>query len=163
MPRAALVAWVALTALAAASVAFALPTTSHPVSIYVLRGHGNSCARVVPLKRGVSGPQVLRGAMQALLAGPTAAERARGYGGWFSAKTGGHLRSVRLANGTAYIDFRSFKNDIPGASSSCGSTLLLAQLDRTATQFAAVERTVYSFDGSRRAFYEWLQRVTPAG
>lgn len=131
------------------------------VSIYAPRTPGADCARVYPLARRVAGPRVLQATMQELLAGPTRGERARRYGGWFSAKTAGHLRSVRLVRGVAYIDFRSFARDIPNASSSCGSALLLAQLDRTATQFATVTRAVYSFDGSRRAFYEWLQRDTP--
>jgi hypothetical protein len=50
---------------------------------------------------------------------------------------------------------------IPNASSSCGSALLLSQLDRTARQFRSVRRAVYSFDGSSSAFYEWLQRSPP--
>jgi len=137
-------------------------TRAQAVSIYVPRGAGNSCARVLPLKRLVRTPAVLRGALQALLAGPTKTERAHGYGGWFSAKTADHLRSVRITRGIAYIDFRSFARDIPNASSSCGSTLLLAQLDRTVKQFPTVRSAVYSFDRSRGAFYEWLQREAPA-
>jgi hypothetical protein len=101
--------------------------------------------------------------MRALLRGPTPAERRQGYGGWFSAKTAGMLRGVRVSNGVAYVDFRNFSRVIPGASSSCGSALLLAQLDRTAKYFPTVRRTVYSFDGSVRAFYEWLQRSPPRG
>jgi hypothetical protein len=50
---------------------------------------------------------------------------------------------------------------IPNASSSCGSAILLAQLDATATQFPTVDRAVYSIDGDTRAFYEWLQLVPP--
>jgi len=95
------------------------------------------------------------------VAGPTKAEQARGYGGWFSAKTAGHLNSVRIVHGVAFVDFRNFARDIPNASTSCGSALLLAQLDRTATQFLTVKHTVYSFNGSRHAFYEWLQREAP--
>jgi spore germination protein GerM len=113
------------------------------------------------MKRVVASPALLKGAMQALLAGPKRAERARGYGGWFSVKTAGHLRSVRISNGVAFVDFRTFAHDIPNASSSCGSALLLAQLDRTAKQFPTVKRTVYSFEGSRHDFYEWLQREAP--
>lgn len=131
------------------------------VSIYVPRGTGGNCARVVPLKRLVASPALLRGALQALLTGPSKAERARGFGGWFSTKTAGHLRSVRITHGVAFVDFHTFARDIPNASSSCGSALLLAQLDRTAKQFPTVTRTVYSFEGSRRAFYEWLQREAP--
>jgi hypothetical protein len=101
--------------------------------------------------------------MTALLRGPTAAERRKGYGGWFSSRTAGMLRGVNLVHGVAYIDFKDFKRIIPGASSSCGSALLLAQLDRTATQFPTVDRAVYSFNGSRSAFYEWLQLSPPRG
>jgi hypothetical protein len=71
------------------------------------------------------------------------------------------LRSVAIVRGTARVDFRDFSRVVPNASSSCGSALLLAQLDRTATQFPTVRRAVYSFDGSVRAFYEWLQRSPP--
>jgi Sporulation and spore germination len=149
------------TAAASATSATQASTKTHVVSIYAPRGASNDCARVLPLKRTVATPTLLKGAMQALLAGPTKAERARGYGGWFSAKTAGHLRSVQIVHGVALIDFRTFARDIPNASTSCGSALLAAQLDRTARQFPTVKRTVYSFNGSRHAFYEWLQREAP--
>ena len=152
---------VAAAAAAAAVIAPAAASGRHAVRIYAPRAASGDCTRVLPLQRTVTSPAVLRGAMRALLAGPTAAERARGYGGWFSRKTAGHLRSVRVAGGVAYVDFRSFAREIPNASSSCGSSLLLAQLDRTATQFSTVHRAIYSFDGSRQAFYEWLQRDVP--
>jgi hypothetical protein len=151
-----------ITALAIVSpLPAALSARGSTVSIYAPRGTGNDCTRVLPLRRVVAPPAVLTGAMQMLLRGPTRAERARGYGGWFSARTAGRLRSVRIARGVAYVDFRSFAREVPNASSSCGSALLLAQLDRTATQFPTVRQAVYSFDGSRRAFYEWLQRAVP--
>jgi sporulation and spore germination protein len=156
-----LVAAAALAAVASTSAAPQAPTRAQAVSIYAPRAAGNSCERMLPLKRLVRTPAVLKGAVQALLAGPTRTERARGYGGWFSAKTADHLRSVRIAGGVAYIDFRTFARDIPNASSSCGSTLLLAQLDRTVKQFPTVRSAVYSFDGSRGAFYAWLQREAP--
>ena len=133
------------------------------VRVYFPRGDpGPSCTRVVAVPRTVAAPAVLKGALRALLRGPTAAERERGLGGWFSSRTAGSLRSVRLARGVAYVDFRDFRRIVPNASSSCGSALLLAQLDRTVTQFRTVRRGIYSFDGSRAAFYEWLQRTPPA-
>jgi len=135
----------------------------HTVLIYAPRGVTNNCARVLPLKRVVPAPALLGGAIRALLRGPTKDERVRGYGGLFSAKTAGHLRTVTIARNVAHIDFRNFASDIPNASSSCGSALLLAQLERTARQFPNVKRVVYSFDGSRDAFYGWLQRVAPQG
>ena len=125
------------------------------------RGPGTNCTRVYPVKRTVRRPAVLTGAMRALLAGPTTAERARGYGGWFSGKTADKLRSVHIDRGVAYIDFYDFRRVIPNASSSCGSALLLAELNTTALQFPSVRRAVYSFNGDRRGFYEWLQRDAP--
>ena len=154
----------ALLAVAAASA----PTTSRTpngraaVKVFAPRGGpGPSCARVYPLRRTVSTPAVLTGAMRALLAGPSAAELRAGYGGWFSARTANKLRSVQIRRSVAYVDFRDFSRLIPNASSSCGSALLLAQFDRTTMQFPTVSRAVYSFNGSRHAFYEWLQRAEP--
>ena len=132
------------------------------VNVFAPRGGpGLSCARVYPLRRTVTTPAVLTGAMRALLAGPTAAERQRGFNGWFSSKTADKLRGVHVRSGVAYIDFRDMRRVIPNASSSCGSVLLLAQLNRTARQFPTVKRAVYSFNGNRRSFYEWLQRSEP--
>jgi hypothetical protein len=98
-------------------------------------GPGANCARVYGVTRRVKKPAVLTGTMRALVAGPTACERARGYGGWFSTKTAGSVTGVRISRHVAYIDFRDFSRSIPSASSSCGSSLLLAQLDRMARQF----------------------------
>lgn len=133
------------------------------VAVFFPRGDpGPRCDRVYPRPRLVRPPAVLTGALRALLAGPTATERARGYGGWFSAKTAGMLRGVSLRGGVARIDFRDLRRVIPNASSSCGSALLLAQLERTATQFPTVRRAVYSLQGSISRFYEWLQRSPPS-
>lgn len=138
------------------------PHRTAAVKVFVPRRDTvTSCARVYALRRVVASPAVLTGALHALLAGPTVSERQRGYAGWFSARTAQSLRRIRLSHGVAYVDFRDFRHVIPNASSSCGSALLLAQLDRTVTQFASVSRAVYSFDGDRRAFYEWLQREAP--
>jgi hypothetical protein len=94
------------------------------VNVFAPRGApGTNCARVLPLARRVAKPAVLTGAMRALVAGPTTSERARGYGGWFSARTAGSVRSVRISRQIAYVDFRDFSRLIPNASSSCGSAM----------------------------------------
>ena len=126
---------------------------------YLLEGE-----RVTPVARHVPRtPGVGSAAIRALLRGPTAAERRRGYGGWFSRQTAGRLIGVRLSGGVAHVDFRDFSRIIPNASTSCGSAQLLAQLDRTVLQFDTVDRAVYSFDGDVDRFCEWLQRTPPGG
>ena len=162
-------AWLAglvivLAASQAATISAAAPAhaaATARVKVFFPRGDLVDCSRVHSRYRRVRAPGVLRGALTELLRGPTAAERLQGYDGWFSRRTAGRLNSVRLSGGVAHVDFRDFRKIIPNASTSCGSALLLAQLDRTALQFPTVRRAVYSFDGSVRRFYEWLQLSPP--
>lgn len=116
---------------------------------------------VVPVARTVEGPAVLAGAIAALLEGPTQAEMMDGFWSWFSDDTAGMLRSARIEEGTAYLDFEDFRDIIPNASTSAGSIALLAELDETATQFDSVDDARYSFLGDEEAFYTWLQRSPP--
>jgi hypothetical protein len=156
--------WGLSVLLLALFVAFAAPAGASEratVTIFAPRTNSVECAGVFPLKRTVVRPRLLFRAMSAVVAGPTAAERRRGYTGFFSAKTANTVLSAVTRRGVAYVDFADFSTLIPNASSSCGSTSLLAQLDRTARQFPGIRRTIYSFNGSRQAFYEWLQRPVP--
>lgn len=134
------------------------------VTIYLHRGQLADPATVVPVRRTVPRtPMVATAALNALLAGPTSAERDAGYWSHFSAATAGMLRGVRIGNGLAHADFKDFSRIIPNASSSAGSAALLAELDATLKQFGTVKSTVYSFNGDVAAFYEWLQMSPPVG
>ncbi len=137
---------------------------SHAVNVYFTTPGSTSCTAVSPVARSIEPPQLLAGAIQALLSGPTATERAAGYTSFFSSATAGMLNWAHVSStGVARIDFANFSSIIPNASTSCGSQQLLASLNATATQFASVTSAVYSFDGSVAAFYEWLQLAPPAG
>lgn len=125
-------------------------------------GRGDVCTEVFGVRRDVPAAAPLRGALEALLAGPTEAERADGYEGWFSDDTAHLLDGVRLDGARALVSFAATLPEvIPNASSSCGSSLLLAQLDRTATQFPSVDEAWYSLEGDRADFYGWLQYAAP--
>ncbi len=119
------------------------------------------CEAVAPVIRLVEPPELLTGAFEALLAGPTDDETEAGYGSWFSPEIGWSVESVTISDGIARIDFTEDSPLIPNASTSCGSMALRAQLDSTATQFPTVEQTVYSFGGDVAAFYHWLQADVP--
>lgn len=132
------------------------------VKVFFHRGQPDDPARVEPVTRTVPKTgAVATAAVTQLLGGPTAAERQRGYFSLFSPATAGMLKSVRVANGVAHADFRDFRSLLPNATSSFGSTALLAELDATLKQFGTVKTTVYSFNGNVTAFYEWLQLVPP--
>jgi spore germination protein GerM len=112
-----------------------------------------------PVEREIQrAPGVLRSALEAQLRGPTAAERAAGLFSWFSERTAGMLRDVRLDEaGRAIVDFHDFTRTISGASSSAGSRILLNELNHTVFQFESVRSVEYRIDGSCDAFWNWLQ------
>ncbi len=138
-----------------------VPPDAVEVAVYLLGTDVSDCAAVTPVTRMVEPPTLLTGAIEALLTGPTAEERAAGYDSWFTPDTGWSVDSVTITDGVAWIDFSEDSQLIPNASTSCGSMALRAQMDSTATQFPTVDRAVYSFGGDLEAFYHWLQADVP--
>ena len=136
------------------------PTTA-TVQVYFGEEGTFDCTVTRAYERQVEAPAVARGALEALLVGPTAQERAQGATSFFSAETADLLNSVTITEGTARVDFDDRFGDINNASTSCGSEGLLSELDNTLKQFPTVDQTIYSLDGDVAAFYTWLQRVPP--
>lgn len=99
----------------------------------------------------------IRGALEELLKGPTAEEKAAGLSSWFSDKTAGMIRGVNLKDGRAIVDFDDISKIIPNASASEGSHTLLGQLGSTIAQFANVKEIEYRLNGDNAAFMGWLQ------
>lgn len=119
-----------------------------------------TCHDVVAVTRAVDPGDPVRGALEALLAGPTDDEFAAGYGGWFSAATDGMLVDVEVVDGTAHVVLADLREVIPNASTACGSATLLAQLDGTLLAFEHIDDTRHAF-ADQAAFYEWLQLDDP--
>jgi spore germination protein GerM len=122
---------------------------------------GDDCSVVLSSEREAQAEGDVGDALAQLLAGPTAEEQAQGLDSWFSEETEGMLNSVVIEDGVAEVNFADFSVIIPNASTSCGSASLIAQLDNTVLQFPQVDEVVYTFDGDRAAFYEWLQLAPP--
>lgn len=136
------------------------PTTAQKVRIYLKTPNDMDCEDVEAVEREVDGEPTLEKAMTELLAGPTVEEKARGLQGWFTETTKDMLISARIEGDTGRVDFKDLREVIPNASSSCGSAILLSQLNATVKEFG-VSKTLYSINGSTTDFYEWLQMVTP--
>jgi hypothetical protein len=137
------------------------PPSTVGLEIYLANDElGDPCGEVFPVPRQVDADDPVTGALQALLAGPTEAEEADGYGGWFSEETADTLLDVEVVDGTAHVTFTDLREVIPNASTSCGSATLLAQLDRTLLALDGVEDTRYAL-ADQAAFYAWLQLVDP--
>jgi hypothetical protein len=127
---------------AAPTTAPATPATSAPrttvdVKVYLLRGE-----RLVIAHRDVPGPEVLRGALTELLAGPTVTEETSGLG--TAVPAGTQLLDLALADGQATVDLDST------FGSGGGSASMLARVGQvvfTATQFSNVDRVLFLMDG----------------
>jgi spore germination protein GerM len=129
------------------------------IDVAFTRSEGE-CSEVIVFERGTDASlEPIEAAFQVLVAGPTDGEVARGAGSIFSDESSGTVRSVTLENGLLVVDFSDFREVIPNASTSCGSTSLLAQLNTTAFQFDEVERVRYEVEASCDSFSNWLQRA----
>lgn len=108
-----------------------------PASAYLVAGE-----KVAPVARTVAMPAVARGAMLALLSGPTAAEKAAGYTSAIPAGT--KLLGIAIDGDIAIVDLSGEFDDGGGTLSM---SLRAAQVVHTLTQFANVERVRFRMDG----------------
>jgi spore germination protein GerM len=145
----------------ATSATASIPETM-TVTVYfsnsVLDPGASDCAQVYAVHRTVpASSDVLTVTLKELVAGPTAAEAAKGYGSWFSPATAQALVRAKVTGNTSYVNLTDVRTVIPNASTSCGSTSLLAQLRTTAQQAAMTPRVLYAINGQPTLFWEWLQ------
>jgi hypothetical protein len=114
-----------------------------------------SVPRLVP--QG-STDELAHAALQALLAGPTAAEQEAGYTSWFSSQTSSAIRSLILnPNGQVIVDLTDISAVIPNASTSAGSKMLIDQVSATLFQFPEYQSLLLTFEGDCDRFWNWLQ------
>lgn len=136
--------------------------TTMTVTLYfsntILDPGATDCAQVYAVHRTLpKSEDVLGATMRELLAGPTAAEAAKGYGSWFSPATAEALISAKTSGKNSYINLADIRAIIPNASTSCGSASLLAQLRTTAQQAAMTPRVLFAINSQPTTFWEWLQ------
>ncbi|MFT6925769.1 MAG: hypothetical protein ACJAZP_001358 [Psychromonas sp.] len=115
------------------------------------------CDAVFAVSR--SSPSTTNGAaaaLEALFKGPTAEERSQGYRSYFSVRTAGLLKRLKIKAGIAYIDLHDRRQELTGATSSCGSAEFFTQIQRTLEQFPTIERILFAIEGQPRVFYDWM-------
>lgn len=130
------------------------------VTVYFACGDPNDWPTVpVAVQRAVPADKDdLTAVLEALLAGPTEAERAAAFRSWFSETTADRLNGATLdSEGHAVVNFKTFSHLIPNAGTSAGSEWLMAEIGSTIAQFEEVKTFELQFDGSCNLFGEWLQ------
>jgi hypothetical protein len=116
------------------------------------------CSKVYLLNRIIPKTlEVAKAALKELFKGPTEEEKSQGYTSWFSKETQDILKSVKVKNGTAYVDLKDLRPMIPNASTSCGSAEFFAEVEITLQQFPTVAKVIFAIDGKPATFYEWMQ------
>ena len=132
------------------------------VSVFFGVAGSTDCDEVEAYLRLIPGDaDPVRGAFDALLEGPLEEEAAATS--WFSDDTAGAVLSTDLVDGVLIADLVDLSGVVPGASSSCGSSAFLSQLQATAFQFEAVEEVMFLFEGSCDRLFTFLQmECTPA-
>ncbi len=116
------------------------------------------CSKVYSLNRIIPKTvEVAKAALKELFKGPTEEEKSQGYTSWFSKETQDILESVKVKNGTAYVDLKDLRQMIPNASTSCGSAEFFAEVETTLQQFPTIAKVIFAIDGKPATFYEWMQ------
>lgn len=106
---------------------------------------GSTLVPVERLVRGRGAVVILRGALEALLAGPTPGERARGFSSEIPAGT--RLRALTVREGVATIDLTE---RIASGGGSASMLARLWQIVYTGTQHPAARQVRLLIDGQER-------------
>lgn len=103
-----------------------------------------SCNKVFPVIRQITKTQAVASATMAeLLAGPTEAEKAKGYS--TTINPGVKIQKLTITNGVAKIDFD--KAIEKGVAGSCLVTAIRSEISETLKQFPSVQEVVISVEG----------------
>jgi len=152
---------VSLFLVLAFSIGAAAQTTG--VKIYlgnnIQNPNSEDCGKVFPVTRQVPKTRaVARAALEELLKGVTAEEKAKDYYSTFSEDSKSLLIKLNVKKGAAYVNFRgNIKEVLSGASSSCGSETFFAQVEQTLKQFPTIKKVFYAIEGKPADFYDWVQ------
>lgn len=113
------------------------PTRAIPILVYFARGE-----KLVVVGRTVPTNAVATEALNALLRGPTPAEKTAGVA--TQIPTGTVLRGVSVADGTATVDL---SKEFESGGGTLSMTMRIAQVVTTLTQFPTVKRVTFRIGG----------------
>jgi len=127
------------------------------ISLFFSKGDSD-CTKVHKIEREIDHySDALRTALNLLFWGPTEYEKQDGYTSLFSPKTKSILKSIRIVDKIAYVDFRDFREIIPNASASCASQSFISQVTGTIKNYENINKVIFAIDGNPKTFYDFMQ------
>ena len=143
-------------------VSFAQKNETMTIKLYFLNEKMNpnleNCQDVKPVSRTIPKTKsVARTALEELFKGVNADESAKGYVSLTPAETKGILKSIKIKNKAAYINFNKIVYEQTGtATTSCGGGFF-SSIEETLFQFPTIEKVFYAIEGKPADFYDWVQ------
>ncbi|HKO95423.1 MAG TPA: GerMN domain-containing protein [Pyrinomonadaceae bacterium] len=123
-------------------------------------GSSDCVAKVFPVERKIpKTPGVARATLEQLFAGPTEAEKAKGFYSDFSPDTRSFFLSVNIRDGNSYVNLNDpTLTPVTGNfTTSCGGSNLFGQVENTLKQFPSVKKVFFAIKGDPALFYDWMQ------
>jgi spore germination protein GerM len=116
------------------------------------------CRRVHPVARKIPKTDaVARAALEELFKGVTPVEKAEGYVSFSPEETKGILKSIKVKNGAAYINFnKTVYRQMGNATTSCGGGFF-SSVENTLKQCPTIKKVFYAIETRPRDFYDWVQ------
>jgi hypothetical protein len=117
------------------------------------------CRLVYPVTRKIPKTKsVAFATLQELFKGVNEEEKAKGYSAFSAEETKGILKSIKIKNGAAYINFSDrVYQQLGTATTSCGGAYFFSSLEKTLKQFPTIKKVFYAIERNPADFYEWVQ------
>jgi spore germination protein GerM len=146
-----------------ANVSFGQVAQTTTIKVYFsnekLNPNTDDCNKVFPVTRKTPKTTALaKAALYELFKGPTKDEEAKGYSSISQAESNGILKSIKVKNGAAYVNFdKVVMEQMGNATTSCGGGQYFGMIEKTLTQFRTIKKVYYAVEGNTNDFYEWVQ------
>jgi len=143
-------------------VSFPQKTETMTIKLYFLNEKMNpnleDCRDVKPVTRTIPKTKaVANAALEELLKGVTPEEAKNGFVSFTPEETKGILKSIKIKNKTAYINFnKNVYEQMGTATTSCGGGFF-SSVEETLFQFPTIKKVFYAIEGKPADFYDWVQ------
>ena len=117
------------------------------------------CTAVKPTERTIPKTKgVAKAALEELFKGVTEEEKAKGFTSFPPEDTKDILKSIKIKNKAAYVNFNSVVyKQLGTATASCGGGSFFSSVEETLKQFKTIKKIFYAIEGNPADFYEWAQ------